>query len=413
MVEELGDSAGSVPLPAVAPRPQALSRRTALKGIGLGAVTVLVAGSGLVTVRAADNGVFDAGSGTPYELWHAWRAEPGPLGVVAAGVLAANPHNMQPWRFAVADSSVELYADPQRRMPHVDPFDRERHIGFGCALQNMVLAAQARGYVPTVQMLPDGDTDLVAHVALAGGSRPTSTLESALYGAIGQRHSNRGPYTGQPVPDAAVTGFAGLADGTSDLGLVWVREPLERRALGQLLVDAAQAVVDDEQQSLDGYAWFRDSRAAIDRHRDGLTLDCQGLSEPVLTLAKILPASSRTAGDDFWVQQTRDVHTKTAAAYGVIVAQDARDARQQLAGGMLLQRIHLAATAKGIALQHMNQITERIDREAELGKPATFAPRFAAVLGDQARAPLATFRIGYPARAARPSPRRSISAVTR
>jgi hypothetical protein len=47
--------------------------------------------------------------------------------------------------------------------------------------------------------------------------------------------------------------------------------------------------------------------------------------------------------------------------------------------GRLLQRVHLAATANGLALQHMNQITERVDREASLGKPATFAPRLDAV----------------------------------
>ena len=47
----------------------------------------------------------------------------------------------------------------------------------------------------------------------------------------------------------------------------------------------------------------------------------------------------------------------------------------------------------------MNQITERIDREATTGAPPTFAPRFAALLPPGVK-PLLTFRVGYPVREA-------------
>lgn len=52
------------------------------------------------------------------------------------------------------------------------------------------------------------------------------------------------------------------------------------------------------------FGWFRASQDDIRRHRDGLTLNGQGLSPMMLTLAKLMPASSRTAGDQFWVKQT-------------------------------------------------------------------------------------------------------------
>jgi hypothetical protein len=60
----------------------------------------------------------------------------------------------------------------------------------------------------------------------------------------------------------------------------------------------------------------------------------------------------------------------------------------------------------------MNQITERIDRESTTGVPATFAPRFAALLPPAVQ-PLLTFRVGYPVRDGRPTPRRSVADVTR
>jgi len=104
------------------------------------------------------------------------------------------------------------------------------------------------------------------------------------------------------------------------------------------------------------------------------------------------------------------VHTRTAAAYGVITAADPDDRVTQLIAGQLLQRIHLSATATSLGLQHMNQITERMDAERIAGSAGTFGPRYAELLPTGAR-PIVTFRVGYPQRAALPSPRRPVSAV--
>lgn len=105
------------------------------------------------------------------------------------------------------------------------------------------------------------------------------------------------------------------------------------------------------------------------------------------------------------------MHTATAAAYGVLTATVPDDRATQLRAGRLLQRIHLTATDRGVALQHMNQITERIDAEHAARTPATFSPRFADLLPAGAK-PLVAFRVGYPVRDARPSPRRPVAAVT-
>ncbi|ODU26322.1 MAG: hypothetical protein ABT15_12625 [Pseudonocardia sp. SCN 73-27] len=176
------------------------------------------------------------------------------------------------------------------------------------------------------------------------------------------------------------------------------------------MVDAAEALCADEQQSVDNFAWFRASNDEAQARRDGLVLDGQGLSPFELGAARLLPATSRVEGDRFWVARTRDVHVATAAAYGVVTTTTPDDRGTQLEAGRLLQRVHLRATAAGIALQHMNQVTERIDRETSTGAPATFAPRFAALLPPGAT-PLLTFRVGRPVRDGRPTPRRSVAMV--
>ena len=362
----------------------------------------------MLSDRAYDTAVLDPGGGPAHAPWRDWRDLPGPRGAVAAAILAASPHNTQPWEFAVTDRSIDVFTDPLRHTGSVDPFGRERYAGMGCALENLVLGCPPRGLAPTVALLPDGPAgQRIAHVELTVVAPRTDPL----YAAIDRRHTNRGPYAPAPVPPAALAAL-GDPEPPEGLSLHWIVDPRPRAELGGLLVDAAEALVADEQQSLDNFAWFRPDNDAEQRHRDGLVLDGQGFSPVQLAVAKLLPPSSRTAGDRFWVNATRDVHTATAAAYGVVTTSAPDDRRVQLDAGRLVQRIHLRATAAGIALHHMNQITERIDREAAAGAAATFAPRFAALLPAGAH-PLLTFRVGHPVRDGRPTPRRSLAMVTR
>jgi len=405
---DIADEAEQVPDQAPADPPPGPSRRSVLRTAAVAGSTIVVAGTGALGYRVFDQAVLDPDRGRAFDPWLERRDVAGPLGAVAAAILAANPHNSQAWTFRVADSGIDVSADRSRYTGILDTHGRELHVGLGCAIENLMIAARARGLAPTVTLLPSGPgSDLVAQVALGATSPEPSTLDEA----IDNRHTNRGPFKAMDVPAGVL---ADLVDtnGLPGVSVHWVTDDAGKAALGRLLVDAAIAVTGDDLQSRDSFAWFRSSNDAIERHRDGLTLDGQGLSPLMLTVAKLLPASSRAAGDKFWVNQTRDVHTRTAAAYGVITVPDPYDVIAQLVGGRLLQRIHLTATSHGIALHHMNQITERIDRERSNGVQPTFAPRFAELLPAGVQ-PLVTFRIGYPVRAARLSPRRPLAAVTR
>src|ERR1700720_4800428 len=129
-----------------------MQRRSFLKVVGV--VTVVVVGGGVW--RAYDQGVFSSGEGPAYEPWKDWRnnSTDGALALVRAAILAASPHNTQPWLFKVTNSSIELYIDTQRNVGALDPYLREEHIGMGCALENLMLAAPADGYAGTPTLQP-------------------------------------------------------------------------------------------------------------------------------------------------------------------------------------------------------------------------------------------------------------------
>jgi hypothetical protein len=386
-----------------------MSRRNFIRRAGLGASTLAVIGAGALAYRAYDQGVLEAEHGPAYEPWDDWQRDDGPMSLVRAAILAPSPHNAQPWRFGVGNGFLDVHADRTRTTGVLDPFLRELRVGLGAAIENAVLAARAGGTAASVLLMPSGThSDHVAHLALAA----REPADSGLSAQIPHRHTNRYPYiAGKEVPRRALDAMSALADPhVPEARIVWVDTAAARAQLGELIVAATAAIVDDADQRASDARWFRQSWDHIHSSRDGITLDTAGLPDLTAAAAKLLPAQSPQALGESWLDATRSRHTGTAAAYGIVAVRDASDPIQQLQGGRLLQRVHLWATGADIALHHMNQLTERADRERQLGINAEFGDALGLVMPSGWQA-LSTFRIGYSNHRARRSPRRPTSEV--
>ena len=105
--------------------------------VGGGALLLALAGLGY---RAWDRGVGAEGEGTAYAPWRNWQGGPqdGRLRPLRAAILAANPHDTQPWVFAPGQDAIEVFADRSRNLGSFDPFRREMHLGLGAAIENFV-----------------------------------------------------------------------------------------------------------------------------------------------------------------------------------------------------------------------------------------------------------------------------------
>lgn len=382
---------------------------------GLAGVTVLAAG-GLVW-RAWSGGVFHSGEGPAYELWRDWQKDrvAGPLAIVKAGILAANAHNTQPWRFRIAGDRIEVHADAERHLGAFDPYRREMVLSLGCALENMVHAARAQGFEPVVEP-GNGMLTLPAKADMAAAAvltlKPGERRESELFNAIAERHTHRGAYdTARPVSRALLDEMQALAADDSAVRLLLLVDGDRKARLGGLTVSATEEIIADHDMAAASARWFRFDWASLQQERDGITLDAVGLSPLINAAAKILPLPSPEEADLQWLGATRDVHVKTAAVLGAIAVRDLYDRPTTLAAGQAWQRLHLWATSRGLVAQPVNQAAERVDRESELGRPPRMAEALAQVTGDAAWKPTFIFRMGYADRPARLSPRRPVSAV--
>jgi nitroreductase len=390
-----------------------MQRRAFLKGAGI--VTVAVVGGGVW--RAWDQGVFSTGEGLAYEPWKDWRNAKGtPLALVSAAILAASPHNTQPWLFKVSGSSIELHIDARRNVGALDPYLREEHIGMGCALENLMLAAPANGYRAIATLVPgklgpipsEPRPQLLARVQLAPGNRE----EDELYNAIPHRHTNRGAYDPhKPLPADFMDALTHLPL-EENVKLFLFTNEAERRDIVKISSAANKEIYSDPNVEAASSRWVRLRWSAVQHYRDGLTIDAFGLPPVATAIVKTMPQrmlmwlGSRSAEDQYSNLML------SAPLIGFIAARDRYDQQSCLLAGRTWQRLHLFATAKGIAARPCNEAVEMVDHEKWLGRPASRAAMLNEITGDPSWQPTFVFYMGYPRLTAHASPRRPVQWVT-
>ncbi len=367
--------------------------------------------------RACDQGVFSVGQGPAYEPWKDWRkTDDTPLALVRAAILAASPHNTQPWLFKVTNSGIELHIDTRRNVGALDPYLREEHIGMGCALENLLLAAPANGYAATVTLEPgklepipaEPKPQLLARVELASGQR----AQSELYNAIPLRHTNRGPYDPHKAisPDL-LQALTGLPGDDIDVKVFLFTAEADRRKIAELSSTANDEIYSDPKVQQGSHPWVRTKWSSVQKYRDGLTIDAFGLPPIGTAIAKTVPLRMLN-----WLGSHSETHgyvnlMLSAPVVGFIAVRDRYDREQCLKAGRIWQRTHLLATARGLAARPCNELVEMVDHERALGKPAMRVAMLNEITGDPTWQPTFVFYVGYPTLKANASPRRGIEAV--
>lgn len=309
--------------------------------------------------------------------------------LVSKATKAPSGHNAQPWMFRRDGLMVEIHPDFDRRLPVVDPDDRELFVSLGCATENLCLAAQNIGYESSVVV---GDTGVIA-VTL---TEEVDIKSNPLFEQIDLRQTNRSIYTGEEIALDALKRLQAIRSEDGVSAHYYARQTKQFNDIEQYVFQGNTNQMQNEAFKAELKSWMRFNKKHQDQTLDGLSYAVFGapnvprwMAEPIMSMA--INAKTQNKAD----------REKIASASHLVLFTTRENSRREWVNlGRTLQRFLLTATELGIAHAYLNQPNE----EAEI------ASEMARTLGLDGEYPTILLRIGYGERQAY-SKRRSVKDV--
>ena len=273
--------------------------------------------------------------------------------VVGAATKAPSIHNTQPWRFTATAGQLDVFFDPARALPVLDPSGRQQVISCGVAIEFAVVALAAAGRLSEVELLPDGaDRDHLATLRLVGPIEATA-LDGELAAAIDQRHTVRDPFQPRDVPAQFLDRLQAEAGAFG----TWFKPVTrsEEEVATIFLIDRAEEMEQGDPAYLaELQRWLRTDPAAV----DGVPVEAVPSGDPH-------QRPSNWTIRDFVVgsrpQEAAPTHDPEAPPPEVerptvvLMGTDGDDRYDWLQAGRALGRVLLLATSAGIAASPLTQ----------------------------------------------------------
>jgi nitroreductase len=287
-------------------------------------------------------------------------------------ILAPSTRNTEPWRFAVDSNRILIRADLARWQPVCDADRRELHLSLGCALENILVAAEQVGLAYVVSYPPgESDEGVAAAITFQPGGAGRSPQRAGLrLETMTERRTSRGRHSEEPVSDADRRLLEGCV---SDPGvsLILADDPAVRRGVAELSATAQKLSLEN--------ADFRRELA------QWIGAGAFGTPWPISHAGKLAVGRLVTARQ---LARLEAAALESSPLLGLISS--ARDDRaSRIASGQVLERIWLTATACGLGLQPLSAALELPEMRHQLSRAF------------DARLPWAQqlVRIGHPRRA--------------
>lgn len=306
--------------------------------------------------------------------------------LIGYAVLAPSSHNSQPWKFALKDDTVIVSADLDRALPQSDADHRQMYLSVGCALENLLIAADHFGYRAEITRGDDGSQPSW-RVALVGEPLPPAERPSDhLIFVIPKRGTNRNKYDQRQPDPAFIARMKSSVGGGLSLHLV-DREPLKAQ-VARVVSDALIEAMDDDgfRRELSGYI-----RPNITGAMTGMPMYGFGMPTPLSFLA---PALLRKVNVNRGTRKQDEALLAKHTPAFIVLSTAADDASAWVAAGRTYERIALEAVRAGM-------VTAPLAAAIQIG---TNHRRLQSLLGTSLR-PQMFFRIGYAAKSPKHSPR--------
>ena len=263
-------------------------------------------------------------------------------------ILAPSTYNTQPWRFAVSENGIEVYADYTRRMPVADPGNRELLLSIGAAVATLRIAAAHFGFSCIVEYNHTGSSERPLAVALLTpvAAHPVDdAARAALFPAITRRRTNRRAFLLSRIPRSALEAFGRLDAGRMS-SLTVSADGRLNETVAALVAEADAQQLSDPAYRDNMSAWIHADTATVPDGIPAAAAESKGIPSPVASRAvpAVANAQRRAASDMSLCRE--------APALAVISSENT--VPRWLDAGELLQELLLTAESEGLACSYFN-----------------------------------------------------------
>ncbi len=300
------------------------------------------------------------------------RSAPPLYELIRYASLAVNGHNTQPWKFAIKENVIEIHPDYTRRLPVVDPDDRELWISLGCALENLLIAARATGHAAEV-IYPDAEDMIRVNLMT------DSPQDDALFNAIPLRQNTRSEYDGKPISAAELDLLKALPQ-EPGVTARFVTSPAEREMVIEYVNQGNLSQYTDTEFVSELLTWLRFTRKEALAALDGLYTRCSGNPEVPRWLGQMF-----VTGTDSQQQADTDAKKLRSSAGALVITSESEDRTAWVRAGQMYERTALLMTSLNIKSAFVNQPIE----------VASLRSEFQSAMGLDGNLPQLLLRFGY------------------
>jgi len=275
--------------------------------------------------------------------------------------LAPSGHNAQPWFVKVAGKGEWIIGgDPRRRLPAVDPDNRELLLSIGAFAENLAIAASVAGYDAVMQVIAKSHQDEeLMRISLKKANPRSYPLERLTL-----RRTVKNAFLSREVSSEDVKVLSEPHGGRL---FYYPRGTDHARCIQEGTVESYRVQTDRDEAQKELANWIRFSNEDARKHRDGLTTEGMEITGFSGWFVRQFMDQADVVGERFR-KQGIDLAAKWAAegAGWMIITSGGSGAADLIETGRRFERTALLARERNLALHPMTQVLEEEKGRSEI-----------------------------------------------
>ena len=281
--------------------------------------------------------------------------------IVKYAAKAPSGHNTQPWRFKTGNDIISILPDFTRALPVVDPDNHALYISLGCALENLIIAANEFDFKTETEFTGDErQPQIVVKLSAAPGAD-----KSGLFYYIVKRQVTRGKFKPEKVPYDLLNE---LFEETEGVHVRLFLSDEETDSLTPYIIEGNSLQLGNREFVNELVSWLRFSEKEVMTKGDGIWSGSMGLPNTGRFIGNFVMKNLVSVGSE--EKRLRKL-IRASAGFALFMVEK-NDPIHWIKLGQSFQRFGLIATKNNISHAHLNmpceelQVREKLIRDFNL-----------------------------------------------